>query len=851
MTINLGNFIQVDGQTRSSGIASGLDVETIVNSLVEARSIPIQTIEDNITLGSDKTAAYGTLQTKLNTLLNSVNFLRNPPGFNTASSNAFEFRNVNLSSSLTTPSSYVNITADAGTAIGNYDLSIGSLARGKIDRTGSYQSASSSVTEAASGTTAGLFSAGTFQLTSTQLVTAATDALAATDFTATGSPAGIVSAVDNFVLTGDAGDKNFIGAVSGFAATVDGANVDISVTINGSVYTANDVVANAGGDSQSIADGTVITLTNAQTGTAFDLTIAGDYNINANQVNADAFAGALDTALAAVSIRQTRTVTNYNSSFANDTLLEGLRAQDIRLTSNAFDPTTGEAGQIGRINVTAVTGPGNADGEIEVYIGGERFRATGLGGGGSDTQTANITLTNDGGDKTFELAINDAGVVFDFSTASTASELEAALNDQLGTNGVEITINEGDSLADIASIINAQQSKTGVTGTIVQVSDNDFRLSLRSNFEGTSRAFSAIDPSGVLSEVGFSTIQAATDAVLTIDGVEITRSSNVIDDVIDGITFNLSQVTPDYGLISASTITASVSNDTATTEATITNFINAYNDFRIFVQEQTTRDEDGNYAEGAVLGSETSFRTLVQQISNRISEAVSGADNGYDSLGSIGIQITDFEGDAENDEVSNILDIPDISRLQNLLAGNFDDIRQVFEYQMNSDSSNLAVFKRSNNSTLTDFKINIDTGRAAGEEVEIRDTDGTFLFYATLSGSSIVGIEGTSLEGTTFLYTGDGADDTINVNISYGLADRLYNSINTILDDDGIIANEIDFFADERTRLEEEIDDLNERISSYQDRLYRQYSALEAAITKVNTLLSFLDAQSQSLYGND
>ena len=64
--------------------------------------------------------------------------------------------------------------------------------------------------------------------------------------------------------------------------------------------------------------------------------------------------------------------------------------------------------------------------------------------------------------------------------------------------------------------------------------------------------------------------QAAQDATLKVNGLEINRESNEVDDVIQGLSFNLNKV-------SAEKVTFSISEDTATGEQAVRDFVEAYN----------------------------------------------------------------------------------------------------------------------------------------------------------------------------------------------------------------------------------------------------------------------------------
>ena len=68
--------------------------------------------------------------------------------------------------------------------------------------------------------------------------------------------------------------------------------------------------------------------------------------------------------------------------------------------------------------------------------------------------------------------------------------------------------------------------------------------------------------------------QAADDAMLNINGIDITRTSNTISDAVDGVTLNLTKGT----LASPGTAVLTVASDKSATTTAINSFVKAYND---------------------------------------------------------------------------------------------------------------------------------------------------------------------------------------------------------------------------------------------------------------------------------
>ena len=110
-------------------------------------------------------------------------------------------------------------------------------------------------------------------------------------------------------------------------------------------------------------------------------------------------------------------------------------------------------------------------------------------------------------------------------------------------NGQAITLEAGDSLNDVAAKFNARKTDTGIAANVIKVSDNNYRLVFTATKTGLTSNFNLntmSDPGGVFNGTVFANLQTASNAVFTLNGVEITRENNAISDVVNGVTFNIS-----------------------------------------------------------------------------------------------------------------------------------------------------------------------------------------------------------------------------------------------------------------------------------------------------------------------
>jgi flagellar hook-associated protein 2 len=226
-----------------------------------------------------------------------------------------------------------------------------------------------------------------------------------------------------------------------------------------------------------------------------------------------------------------------------------------------------------------------------------------------------------------------------------------------------ITITDGESLGDVAGAIRAlgapvsavvlnngtQQFlsvtdlNTGFTGA-----DNSTALQIAENSTGTQGQ-----------SLGFAQVgTGATNALVTVDGLQFTRQTNTITDAIPGTTLTLKGKTN-------TTETLSVANDSATTGLNLQNFVNAYNDIVNFMASQQTQVSSGTDRAATLAGNST-LRSLTHDMQTMMTSIVGSGT--IRTLADIGLK-TNFQ--------DGTLTI-DSGRLGAALAANPQAINQVF-----------------------------------------------------------------------------------------------------------------------------------------------------------------------------
>jgi flagellar hook-associated protein 2 len=191
---------------------------------------------------------------------------------------------------------------------------------------------------------------------------------------------------------------------------------------------------------------------------------------------------------------------------------------------------------------------------------------------------------------------------------------------------VDVGVSATDSLADIADNIN--KSGARVTASVLY-DGSQYRLLVRGMDSGASNAVNLSESGTALNLADpANTYQAATDSHIKIDGIDITRSTNVVQGALPGLTLTLTKET-------SSAAAVSVSNDPSALTTKINALVSAYND--MVTTAHATAGYGTSVASNSVLQSDTAIRTTLDRLSHVLTSAVPGTSGKYTTLSSVGL----------------------------------------------------------------------------------------------------------------------------------------------------------------------------------------------------------------------
>ena len=200
-----------------------------------------------------------------------------------------------------------------------------------------------------------------------------------------------------------------------------------------------------------------------------------------------------------------------------------------------------------------------------------------------------------------------------------------------GATAIDISIASSDTLVEVRDKVNA--AGAGVTALIMTDAAGS-RLVFRSNETGAGNAFRTSGISSLTfdpSKGGTKLVQtqAAADAAATINGLDVTSSSNSLTTVIEGLTLNLTAVT-------TAPVIVNVAADTVAMKKTISEFAEAYSAVVKLIAADTKYDPVAK--KGAILQGDSAATGIQRQL-RTLAGSASSASTAFGHLSDIGLEL--------------------------------------------------------------------------------------------------------------------------------------------------------------------------------------------------------------------
>jgi flagellar hook-associated protein 2 len=260
-------------------------------------------------------------------------------------------------------------------------------------------------------------------------------------------------------------------------------------------------------------------------------------------------------------------------------------------------------------------------------------------------------------------------------TGLTAANGDDTLHIQVGSGApANVSISSGDTLATIASKINASSSSQ------VYASVVNNRLVLSGQVTGAANTIAVTSDSTLASDLGMSQSLVANDAQYTINGQAMTSATNTVSNGLAGVTLTLNGTTAsDASLV----VTAPAPNTTTITNA-IQGFVTAYNSTVDMIYGYVNDPKVANPStdaqrEAGMLQGDPQLLSILSNLRSAVTTTMSGATGGLGYLGNIGLSTGKAVGSGtiSQDSLEGKLSL-DTTKLQSVLASNFSSVKSLF-----------------------------------------------------------------------------------------------------------------------------------------------------------------------------
>lgn len=783
--LNFNNInVSSTGQVTASGVSSGIDWSSVVDSIIKARSIPIDQLNTDITTNNGQIAAYQQFQSLLGAFKNSVNALQGTVSFD-KSTDAFASKQVFSSVSRTdgqTPTAagdIVAVNATNAAAVGTHTIEVLQTAAAEKDSSDAFSSATTAL---------GLTEGDQFTINGTTITVSASDTL---------------TTLRDRINSADTGSSP-----TGVTASI----VSVSPTQNFLVLTADNT-------------GTPITLANT-TGTPLDtvgLTSGGTLKHQLVKAqSAELYAdGLLDqTDKTYETARQSSASTALGSSGTIE-FNDGTTTLDLAYTSgqtlqdlaNSINADTTLQG----MGISAsIVSEGNQV-RLKVVTTGSAFTMSETGGGSALST----------------LGMNNSRLLIT-RTTNTISDLFQGVSLSLlqGEVGTQVEI---DVTPDLSTI------KTDITNFVTAYNALKVFINQQSQIDSTTG-----QPTSTAVLAKSQTLKSVSDQLNGIFGANVSTNSTTIRTLADiGISFvdsqTLSDPTQGNTLVVDNTKLNSALNASADDVRSLFAFTFTSSDPRVTMTAFTsqTTPQGGGYTlnVGPIV--------TVQQTSKSVTSSsalLNDAGNvGATTSGSFVLNGTTINYDVTTDTLDSLATAINNAAIANVTATVVTDSSGDKTLQINSISSANPIALSGDTGDLLSHLSMTVTGQAITSANIGGNADGSDNGTVTVSGMNLTATSATGAQGLQIFYNGTAAASGINLDFTVGLGAALYGVANTASDPvSGSVQTEINSLDDKNTQDQTRITTLQAQIDQQRQSLLNEFTAMETAIDSMNNIMSTL-----------
>jgi len=283
---------------------------------------------------------------------------------------------------------------------------------------------------------------------------------------------------------------------------------------------------------------------------------------------------------------------------------------------------------------------------------------------------------------------------FGTTTYDSGTKVYGGFTQNTAKSSLSLTIDSSNNtLAGIRDAIN--HANAGVSASILNDGTGN-RLVLKSSDSGVKNSLQIkVTETGAagLSDLAFdgsnskmTQTQAAKDALVNINGLDITSSGNTVSSALKGVTLNLLQGQ------AGKTVTVNVTRNNADLNTAISGFVDKYNALISTVNSVSSYDATTKTA-GVLLGDSV-VQSGMSQIRNALTNVVDGASSGLRTLSDVGISLQKdgtLKFDSTKFGAAQASDIDGVAALFSVLGRSTDNNVQYISSTKDTKAGSYAV----------------------------------------------------------------------------------------------------------------------------------------------------------------
>ncbi|MEZ0288530.1 MAG: flagellar filament capping protein FliD [Methylophilus sp.] len=400
------------------------------------------------------------------------------------------------------------------------------------------------------------------------------------------------------------------------------------------------------------------------------------------------------------------------------------------------------------------------------------------------------------------------------STNNTLSGIRDAINAKNASVSASI-VNDGSG----NRLVITSKDTGAVNSLKIDVTDGD-----GNSTDGTGLSALAYDP---LSTVGagknMTQLVGAQNALLTVDGLSISKPSNTLNDVIQGVTLNLKSIT-------SVNATLEIATDTDTIQASVQNFVDAYNKLNSSLRDLTKFVEGGSTSNGPLLGDSTT-RDIMVKLKSMLARPSTTATT-FRTLSDIGVKSGD----------NGVLTL-DTAKLTTALNTNLTDVAKLFSPSATTSDPQVTYVSSSNKTQTGTYAINVSSLGTSSQDAAGMINGVT----AYGSGASLIGAADNAAQGLKVSINGSATGSRGTVTFNKGLAGELSSMISGWLDTTGSLTVKTDGIQTSIKALNKRSTDLSAKLPAIEARYRAQYAKLDALLSSMQSTSSYLSQQIAAL----